>query len=106
VRRIDEAQLVTDADGFVGRKLLSRQGRGELEVYVLDLEPGARRRADPHSPGVIEHVIVISGPVEIGPQHELVTLDTGDCLTFAADLPHCYYAPTGPVRLLSLTDYP
>src|SRR4029077_14444326 len=61
VMRIDAAQVVTSERGFVGRKLLSRQGRGGLEVYVLDLEHGTRRKAAPHSPGVIEHVIVVTG---------------------------------------------
>lgn len=106
VRRIEDAQVVTQAEGFVGRRLLSRQGRGELELYVLDLEPGARRSAEAHSPGVVEHVIVIEGRVQLGPDHDAVILDGGDCLTFTADVPHHYFAPSGPVRLLSLTDYP
>lgn len=106
VRRIDEAQVVTSARGFIGRKLLSRQGRGGLEVYMLDLERGAKRKAAPHSPGVIEHVIVVAGRAEVGPDDEPTVVDEGDRVTFSADRPHHYYALDGPVRLLSLTDYP
>lgn len=106
VRRIDEAQVVTSARGFIGRKLLSRQGRGGLEVYMLDLERGAKQKAAAHSPGVIEHVIVVAGRAEVGPDDEPTVVDEGDRVTFSADRPHHYYALDGPVRLLSLTDYP
>ena len=106
VRRLDEAQIVTSERGFTGRKLLSRQGRGGLEIYVLDLERGARREAAPHPPGVIEHAIVLAGCAEVGPDDEPTVVNEGDRVTFSADRPHHYYALGGPVRLLSLTDYP
>jgi hypothetical protein len=50
VSRIDDAQVVTAERGFTGRKLLTRQGRGGLEVYVLDLKAarnGRRARTPP-----------------------------------------------------------
>lgn len=106
VRRLDEAQVVTMEPGFIGRKLLSRQGRGGLEVYVLDLARGAKRKAAAHPPGVIEHVIVVTGRAEIGPDDEPTVVGEGDRVTFSADRPHHYYALDGPARLLSLTDYP
>lgn len=106
VGRIDTAQVVTSEPGFVGRKLLSRHGRGGMEVYVLELDDDARRQAAPHSPGVIEHVIVLSGRAEVGPETEATILEEGDRITFLADRPHHYYALGGPARLLSLTDYP
>jgi transcriptional regulator with XRE-family HTH domain len=106
VVRIDAAQVVASERGFVGRKLLSRKGRGGLEVYVLDLEQGTRRKAAPHSPGVIEHVIVVTGRAEVGPDDEATVIGEGDRVTFLADRPHHYHALDGPARLLSLTDYP
>jgi transcriptional regulator with XRE-family HTH domain len=106
VHRIADAQIVTDQDGFLGRRLLSRQGRGGFELYVLDLAADAKRNASAHSPGVVEHVTVISGRAEVGPDDDPATLGEGDYLTFAVDLPHHYHALGGPARLLSLTDYP
>jgi transcriptional regulator with XRE-family HTH domain len=106
VGRFADAQIVTEEDGFRGRRLLSRQGRGGFELYVLDLEPGARRDASPHSPGVVEHAIVIEGSAEVGPAADAAALGTGDYLTFAADLPHHYHALGGAARVLLLTDYP
>lgn len=106
VRRLDDAQVVTEEEGFRGRRLLTRHRRGALELYVLDIERGTRREAAAHSPGVIEHVIVIDGTAEVGPIDEPTQLQAGDCITFAADLPHIYRAVDGGSRLLSLTDYP
>ena len=106
VRRLADAQVVTEEEGFLGRGLLTRHGRGALEMYVLDIERGGRREAAAHSPGVVEHVIVITGSAEVGPLGEAVTLEIGDCLTFSADRPHLYRAVGGAARVLSLTDYP
>ncbi len=73
---------------------------------MLDLKRGAKRNAAPHSPGVIEHVIVVAGRAEVGPDNEPTVIEEGDRVTFSADRPHHYYALEGPARLLSLTDYP
>jgi transcriptional regulator with XRE-family HTH domain len=106
VHRMEDAQVVAEEDGYRGRRLLSRQGRGGFELYVLDLDEGARRDAAGHSPGVVEHVLVIGGRVELGPDDGPATLEAGDYLTFAADLPHHYHALDGGARVLSLHDYP
>jgi transcriptional regulator with XRE-family HTH domain len=106
VLRVEDAQIVTSEGGFTGRKLWTRQGRDGLELYVLDLEEGTKRKAAPHSPGVIEHVIVVDGRADVGPDGEPTVVQAGDCLSFSADRPHHYYALDGPARLLSLTDYP
>lgn len=106
VRRMQDAQIVAEEEGYVGRRLLSRQGRGGLELYVMDLDEGTKRDSKAHSPGVIEHVIIVSGCAEVGPVGEATELVEGDCMTFSADRPHSYRVVRGPVRLLSLTDYP
>jgi transcriptional regulator with XRE-family HTH domain len=106
VHRLKDAQIVSEEDGFRGRRLLSRQGRGGFELYVLELAAGAKRNAAGHSPGVTEHVLVLDGQVEAGPDDDAATLAAGDYLTFAADLPHHYHALAGAARVLLLTDYP
>ena len=106
VRRIEDAPVVSSEPGFLGRHLLSRSERGALELYVLDLSSGNTRKAAPHSPGVVEHVIVLSGKVDVGPNDAPMTLGPGDCMTFSADRPHHYRALGKSARLLSITDYP
>lgn len=106
VTRLADAQVVSSEPGFTRRRLLSREARGGTELYVLDLERGVRRAAAAHSPGVVEHVIVVRGRVDVGPDGDSLVLGPGDCVTFSADRPHHYEVVSGPARLLSLTDYP
>jgi transcriptional regulator with XRE-family HTH domain len=62
------------------------------DVYVLELEPGARRDADPHIPGSVEHMVVAAGRIRTGPVNELVEVGPGDYVTFPGDVPHSYEA--------------
>lgn len=88
------------------RALFRFHGRGQVEGYVLDLEAGARRRAKPHAPGMVEHAIVVSGRVVIGVEGDSEVLGPGDRIRFAADRPHHYAAPEGPARLILIGSYP
>ena len=36
-----------------------------FDMFVIDLAPGALSESSPHEPGVIEHVIVINGRLEL-----------------------------------------
>lgn len=92
--------------GFVMRHALSRHQRGELEAYWVDLEAGATRDARPHAAAVVEHVLVVSGTIEITVEGETMLIHAGDRLTFAADRPHRYTAVGGPARSITLIDYP
>jgi transcriptional regulator with XRE-family HTH domain len=106
VVRLDQAPVVSAEGGFTGRRLLTRDGRGRTELYVLDLERDVRRDAAAHPPGVIEHVIVMKGRADVGPDGDSTLLAAGDCVTFPADRAHHYHARSGPTRLLSFTEYP
>jgi transcriptional regulator with XRE-family HTH domain len=106
VTRLGDAQVVSSEGGFTGRRLLTRDGRGRTELYVLDLERHVRRDAAAHPPGVVEHVIVMKGRVDVGPDGDSALLAPGDCVSFPADRPHHYHARSGTARLLSFTEYP
>lgn len=93
-------------DGFELRTLIRFRARGEIEGYVLDLAPGARRSAKPHPAGMVEHVFVVSGQVDIGVEGESAVLGAGDRIRFAADRPHHYQALDGPARLFLIGSYP
>jgi transcriptional regulator with XRE-family HTH domain len=81
-----------ETPGWAGRLLTASHGRGTFDLYALDLEEGAVRHADPHHPGVLEHLVVVVGRLRAGPQSEPVLLEQGDLLTFGADVPHVYEA--------------
>ncbi|HEX6967708.1 MAG TPA: XRE family transcriptional regulator [Micromonosporaceae bacterium] len=71
------------------------------DLYLLELEPGAGRTADPHLPGTVEHLIVAAGRMRTGPASHLVELGAGDYVCFAADVRHRYEAvESGTVAVL------
>lgn len=107
VARFAETPIMhSDQPGFTTRHLLNRYEGGRFEVYVIDIDVGGTRRdARGHGPGVIEHSVVVSGQVEMGPDGESVLVEVGDCVSFAADRPHHYMAVGGPARILSIHEY-
>jgi transcriptional regulator with XRE-family HTH domain len=94
-----------ETPGWAGRLLTASNGRGTFDLYTLDLEEGATRHADPHHSGVVEHLIVVNGRMRVGPATNPAELDTGDLITFAADVPHVYEA-LETARCVLLMAYP
>lgn len=95
----------TGIDGVDLRHLESFAGRTKLEIYTVDLDAGARLTSAPHTPGIVEHVVVVEGRAEVGPEGATATLETGDRIRFPADRAHHYEALDGPARLIAILDY-
>lgn len=93
VIRAGEGQRVrAERSDFVGTLLSAGAPRARRDVYVIELEPGAVRRADAHLPGSVEHLVVAAGRIRTGPQESPVDLSAGDYVAFAGDVPHHYEA--------------
>ncbi len=107
VLRAGEGVRVDSAGApFLVRLLAATGRRGPSEVYAIACEPGAARRADPHPPGVREHLLVTAGRMEAGPLDAPAVLGPGDLATFAADVPHAYRALEGGTAAVLVMDYP
>ncbi|MHB0777453.1 helix-turn-helix domain-containing protein [Halomonas sp. WWR20] len=61
-----------------------------VEMFLIELMPGACSESAPHEVGVVEHVIVIDGTMELYLEGEWRHLQAGDGVRFAADQPHGY----------------
>lgn len=81
-----------ETPGWAGRLLAASHRRSTFDLYSLDLEGGSVRHAEPHHPGVVEHLVLVQGRLRAGPQTGPVELDAGDLVTFSADVPHVYEA--------------
>jgi transcriptional regulator with XRE-family HTH domain len=104
VRSRDVSPMRSDeAPGWTGRLLAAAHRRGTFDLYLLDLEAGGVRHAEPHHAGVIEHLVVVEGRLRVGPQRDPVELQAGDLVTFSADVAHVYEAleSTHAVLLMS-----
>jgi transcriptional regulator with XRE-family HTH domain len=101
---VDEAG--PEGEGLVVRHLLTRTGGTLIEIYTIALEPNAVHHAEPHVTGLFEHVTVTGGRVEVSTDSFTEVLDTGDLISFRADRTHSYRVLDGPVRLISVHEYP
>ncbi len=101
---VEDAGL--DADGLIVRHMLTRTGGALIEIYTLVLDEGAVRHAQAHVAGLFEHLTIAAGTVEISTDSFTETLGQGDLISFRADRPHTYRVIEGPVRIVSVHEYP
>jgi transcriptional regulator with XRE-family HTH domain len=92
-----------ETPGWAGRLIAGTPRRGTFDLYMIDLEAGAVRHAEAHHAGVVEHMLVVTGRLRVGPSTGPVEVDEGELITFAADVPHVYEAieTTSAVLLMS-----
>jgi quercetin dioxygenase-like cupin family protein len=86
--------------------MLTRTGGALIEIYTLVLDEGAVRHAEAHVAGLFEHITIAAGSVEISTDSFKEVLNQGDLISFRADRPHTYRVLEGPVRLVSVHEYP
>lgn len=79
-----------DASGMIVLPLFPFDPTSGFEMYVIDMPSGASSESAPHVAGVVEHVIVLEGEMELFIDGRWQTLKTGDGVRFAADQPHAY----------------
>lgn len=61
-----------------------------FDLFSIVLAAGALSESSPHDTGVIEHVTVISGELEMKTQNQWTVLQAGQGLRFAGDEAHSY----------------
>jgi transcriptional regulator with XRE-family HTH domain len=60
------------------------------EIFLIELLPSCEHLSPPHQPGVIEHVIVVEGEMEVLINKKWKTLHKGEGLRFNANQTHGY----------------
>jgi transcriptional regulator with XRE-family HTH domain len=96
-----------EIEGALRAKVMDRiYGVGLSEVLTFTVPAGVRRVAEPHAAGVEEHIVVTHGRLTVGPLTGPATLEPGDLLVFAADVPHVYEAVEEEVRAVAIMTYP
>ncbi|STX52810.1 DNA-binding transcriptional regulator [Legionella busanensis] len=61
-----------------------------FEVFEIELLSGCKQLSSAHAKGVIEHIIVVSGEIDILIKEKWQPLKAGDSLRFNADVLHGY----------------
>ncbi|MBO4148732.1 XRE family transcriptional regulator [Enterobacter ludwigii] len=79
----------------------------KFDHFSITLAPGALSESTPHETGVIEHVVVISGELEMQLEGEWQTIPADSGIRFAGDKPHAYRNSSDrTVHFHSLIHYP
>lgn len=105
VRAGEGPRVASEASAMQAFLLVTTAPGARAEVYVLHLEPGPVRDAEPHSAGTTEHVLVTAGSLRVGPLDEHVDLGVGDLVSFPGDVAHRYEALTDGTRLVLIIEY-
>lgn len=61
-----------------------------FEVFIIELLPGCEHLSPPHQKGVVEHVIVSKGKIEVLIEDTWHTVSENEGLRFQADRAHGY----------------
>ncbi|KHN54421.1 helix-turn-helix domain-containing protein [Pectobacterium fontis] len=78
-----------------------------FDMLVIELAAGASSASSAHENGVIEHIIVLEGQLDITVDGQTHRLSVGDALRFAADREHRYHNPAATTaRFHDLIHYP
>ena len=77
-----------DAAGMQARLLFPYDPLLGFEMFMIELAPGAISESSPHAEGVVEHIVVIEGEMELRIDDRWQTLKAGEGLRFFADRPH------------------
>jgi transcriptional regulator with XRE-family HTH domain len=105
--RADEGEAVAAENAPHAAVLLSACGPGRRrDLYRIRMQPGAPRHADPHPEGTLEHAVLISGRMRLGPAEATEVLDPGDYFVFRGDRPHLYEALAPDTLLLLAMEAP
>ena len=78
------------SDQMLVATLFPYEQRFGFEMFELTLSPGYQRTSEPHESGVTEHVVMLSGTMELLVNGEWLPLKQGDAVRFAADQTHGY----------------
>jgi transcriptional regulator with XRE-family HTH domain len=71
----------------------------KFEVFIIELQPGCEHLSPSHQKGVIEHVVVTSGEIEVLIKGTWQSLKQNEGLRFQADQPHGYRNVTNTIAI-------
>jgi len=77
-----------------------------MEMFVIKLIEYHEQMSSPHKTGVIEHIYVLEGELEVNIDGELQHLKQGEKTRFFGDQPHGYKALTETVVFQNIICYP
>ncbi|HUN36561.1 MAG TPA: XRE family transcriptional regulator [Trebonia sp.] len=107
VIRVGQGLVVYSEESDYHVSMLSSGPSGvRRDIYLVSGEPGTPRLAQPHQPGTVEHLVLSTGRVEIGPTGDPVELGPGDYIRYPGDVPHVFRALEPGTCGVMVSEYP
>ena len=107
VIRADEGPTVAAAQADYQATLLAAVPAAvRCDVYRIAAEPGHARASQPHSPGVVEHVVISAGRALVGATGEVAELGPGDYIRYPGDVPHIFEALEARTQAVLVSEHP
>lgn len=95
MRDAAELRVRPSQEGMQRALLFPYEARFGFELYELTFAPSFESISEPHEIGVVEHITVLHGEVELLIDNEWRLLKQGQALRFPADRRHGYRNRTG-----------
>ncbi|MGT3277110.1 helix-turn-helix domain-containing protein [Yersinia enterocolitica] len=94
IRAHEGIPAVSEQANYTAMLLAACPAGVQRDIYRINVQPGEPRRSRAHMPGTIEHVIIGSGKARVGPVEQTVELNSGDYMSYSADVEHIFEALT------------
>ncbi|MGW6374619.1 helix-turn-helix domain-containing protein [Rhodococcus sp. NPDC055112] len=106
VIRADEGPAVhSDRSDYQATLVASCPPNARRDIYRLSIEPGPAREAEPHPPGVVEHVVLSAGRALVGLAGSPVELGPGDYISYPGDAAHVFQALEPGTRAVLVSEH-
>lgn len=97
--------IASEQSDYVATLLASCPPQARRDVYLVSAQPGAARTSDPHTPGVVEHVVIGTGRALVGMADEPVELAPGDYIAYPGDVAHVFEALEAGTRAVLVSEH-
>jgi len=77
-----------------------------MEAFEITLTRQHEQRSSAHSHGVVEHIHVLSGSLDIQQGEHWYRIHAGEQFVLTADVPHAYRDIEGKVCFIDIICYP
>ncbi|KQU35517.1 helix-turn-helix domain-containing protein [Rhodococcus sp. Leaf233] len=105
IRAGEGPRFASDRADYSATLLASSPPNARRDIYLVSADVGEPRRSDPHSPGVVEHVVLSAGRALVGPVGEAVELAPGDYVAYPGDTLHIFEALEPNTMAVMITEH-
>ena len=105
IRAGEGPRFASDRADYSATLLASSPPNARRDIYLVSADVGETRRSDPHSPGVVEHVVLSAGRALVGPVGEAVELAPGDYVAYPGDALHIFEALEPNTMAVMITEH-